>query len=114
MVDGDAVFESVRAAGVGRDVAAYGTGALARGIRGEVVAVRFQMVRKSQIHDARLDQRVSVAQAYLENPFHARQRDHDAAANWEAATRKAGSGSPRQKRDIELIASENYLPDLFG
>ena len=43
VVDGDAVLERVRPAGVGGDVAADGAGALAGRVGGVVVAVRLEV-----------------------------------------------------------------------
>src|SRR5205823_10163208 len=81
VVDGDAVLERVRPAGVGRDVAADGAGALAGGVRGEVPAVRLQVVGQPEVDDARLDDGVAVAVVHLQDALHARQADHDAAAD---------------------------------
>ena len=55
VIDGDAVLERVRAAGIGGDVAADGAGPLARRIGGEVVAVRLEVVGEPEVDDARLD-----------------------------------------------------------
>ena len=61
VVDGDAVFERVRAAGVGGDVAADGAGPLARRVRSVVVAVRLEVVGQPHVDDARLDDGVAIA-----------------------------------------------------
>ena len=104
VVDGDAVLERVRPAGVGGDVAADGAGALARRVRGEVPAVRLEVVRQPEVDDARLDDGVAVAVIDFEDALHARQRDHHAAADRQTAAGQAGAGPARQERHVQLVA----------
>ena len=73
VVDGDAVLERVRAAGVGGDVAADRAGALARRVGGVVEAVRLEVVGQPEVDDARLDDGVAVAIVDFEDPLHPRQ-----------------------------------------
>ena len=114
MVDGDAVLERVRSAGVGGDVAADGAGALAARVRGVVVAVRLQGVGEPDVHDARLDDGVAVADIDFENAFHARQRDHHAAADQHASAGEARSGPAREEAHVEFVARLHDADDLLG
>ena len=109
VIDGDAVFERVRPAGVGGDVAADGAGPLARRIRGEMVAVRLQVIGQPEIDDARFDDGVAIAIVDFEDPLHPRQGDHDAAADRQTAAGQAGAGAARQERHVQFVAD---LDDL--
>ena len=81
VVDGHAVLERVRAAGVGGHVAADRAGALARRIGGEMVAGAGQGLGEPQVGHARLDHGHAVAQVDLEDFVHPREHDHHAAAD---------------------------------
>ena len=67
VVDGDAVFERVRPAGVGADVAADRAGALAGGVGGVVVAGAGEVAIERGVDDAGLDDRVAVAEIDFED-----------------------------------------------
>ena len=109
VIDGDAVLERVRPAGVGGDVAADGAGPLARRVGGEVVAVRLQVIGQPEVDDARLDDGVAIAIVDFEDALHPRQGDHDAAADRQTAAGQAGAGAARQERHVQLVAE---LDDL--
>ena len=81
VVDGHAVLERVRTAGIGGHVAADGAGALARRVGGEVEAGAGQGLSEPQVGHARLDHGHPVAQVDLEDSIHPGQHDHHAAAD---------------------------------
>src|SRR5262249_49169635 len=114
VVDGDAVLQRVRPAGVGGDVAADGAGALAGRVGGEVVAVRLDVVGEPEVDHARLDDGVAVAVIDLQNASHARQGDQHAAADGQAAAREAGAGAAGQEGDVQLVAGAHHLHHLLG
>ena len=75
VIGGDAVGQGVRAAGVFRDVAADGAGALAGRIGRVEVAVRFDGAGDIEIDHAGLHHRALVLQIDLQDPVHAREGD---------------------------------------
>ena len=79
VVDGHAIFQRVRTAGVGGHVAADGRRALARRVGSEVVAGPREGLRELQVEHARLDQGQGVAEPDLQDLVHPREHDHDAA-----------------------------------
>ena len=114
MVDRDAVLEGVWPAAVGGDVAAYRAGALAGRVRGEVVAVRLQVVCQPQVDHARFDDGVAVAVIDLDDALHAGQGNDHAAADRQTAARQAGAGAARQERHAVGVAGLDDLNDLVG
>ena len=96
VIDRHAVLERVRSAGVRGHVAADRAGALARRVGGEVIAGAGQRLGEPQVGHARLDHRHAIAEVDLENLVHAREHDHHAAADRQAA---AGQARARPARD---------------
>ena len=113
MVDGDAVLERVRSAGIGGHVAADGAGALARRIGGKVVTGAGQGLRELQVGHARLDQGHPVAEIDLKDLVHAREHDDHAAAQRQAAAGQAGSGPASNHRRAVLLAQPHDLGNLL-
>src|SRR5262249_41349908 len=114
VVDSNAVLERVRPTGVGGDVAADGAGALAGRVRGEVVAVRLEVVGDPQVADPRLNNGLALPILSLEEPFHPHQGDDDPTADGEAAAGKAGTSAAGQEGDVQLIAGADDHSDLLG
>ena len=101
MVDGEAVLEAVRAAGVLGDVAADGADRL-RGRIGRVeVAMRAKHARlRRSIDDAGLDDDLRVGKVHIEDAVHARQADNDAAGQRAAHRRSGPCPAPRATKGI--------------
>ena len=113
VVDGDAVLERVRAAGVCAHVAADGAGALAGRVRGIVKTGAGQVTIERPIDDARLDHGVAIAKVDLVDRLHPREHDHHAAADRRAAAREAGPRPTRHERHAGGHAPLHDLGD-FG
>lgn len=73
-----------------------------------------QSAREPDIHDSRLDDRVTVASVDFENPLHSREADHYPAADSERSTSQARTGPPRHERHVVPIAQLDQLDDVFG
>jgi len=71
MVDGEAVLQAVRAAGVLGDVAADGADLLAGRVRRVVVALRRDALRHPEVYDAWLYDRALIVEIDRENLTHA-------------------------------------------
>ena len=67
MIRRDAVFERVRPTGIRADVAADRAGALARRIRGIVIARTGELAIQGAVYHARLDDRVPISQVHRVN-----------------------------------------------
>src|SRR5947207_3293356 len=95
VVRGDAVLQRVRPAGVVRDVAADRARLLARGIGRVVVALRADLPREVQVHEAGLDDGDLVVLVDLEDAIHPHERDDDAALGGEAPAGEPGARAAR-------------------
>jgi hypothetical protein len=104
MVDGEAVLEAVRAAGVLGDVPADRADLLARGVGGVEPAVARDRARDVQVGDAGLDDNALGLEVDLEDPVHPGERDHDAVGDRQRAPREPGAGAARDERDPLAVA----------
>ena len=104
VVDRHAVLERVRPARVGRDVAADRAGGLARRVGRVVEARAGEGPREPDVDDARLDDRVAVAEVDLEDALHPGQADHHPAADGERPAREARPGPARDERHARAVA----------
>src|SRR5262245_53102356 len=95
----------MRAAGVLRDVAADGAGALARRIRRVKITLRLDGQRDIQVHDAGLHYGALVGEVDFENPVHAREADGDAAGSGNRAAAQAGAGAAAYDGDSVLAGN---------
>ena len=109
VVDGDAVLERVRPAGVRGHVAADRAGPLARRVGGVVIAAALSWRWSGQVDDARLDDGVAVAGVDFEDPLHAREGDHHAAADRQAAAGQARARAARDERHVRARAAAHDL-----
>ena len=114
VVDGYAVLEGVRAAGVGGDVAADRTRPLRTRVGGVVVAVRLQRVRQPDVDDARLDDGVAVADVHFQNLPQPGRGDHYPAADRHAAAGQRRARAAGHERHVELDAGFDHRDDLLG
>ena len=115
MVDGHAILERVRAAGVGGHVAADGAGPLAAtGRERSGSRCLSGALRQMHVDHARLDDGVAVAEVDFEDPLHPRQRDHHAAADRQAAAGQAGARPARHERHVVFVAQLDDRDDLLG
>ena len=78
-----------------------------------MIASPLETLRQVDVDKPRLDDGIAVAQVDFENPLHPSQRDHHAAAHGKAPAGEARSRSPRNERDVELIARFDDRHDLF-
>ena len=97
-MDGEAVLQAVRAAGVLGDVAADRADLLARRIRRVVVAERRDPFGDLEIGDAGLDRHPLVRDVDVEDAVEARQRDHEAAGDRQRAAGQPGAVAARDER----------------
>ena len=104
VVDGDAIFERMRAAGIGGHVAADGAGALARRVGGIVIARAGQRLGEPQVGHAGLDHCHAIARVDLEDPIHPRQHDHHGAAGGQTAAGQTGSRPAGDHRRAVALA----------
>ena len=114
MVDGEAVLETVGAAGVLGDVTADGAHLLARRIGRVVVAVRRDSLRDLEVRHARLDGHATVRDIDLEHAIEARERDHDAILGRQRAARQPCPVAARDKRDAGTMADAHHGLHLGG
>ena len=98
-MDGEAVLQAVRAAGVLGHVAADRAHLLARRIRRVEVPVGGHRLRHLEIRHAGLDDDPLGVEIDLEHPVHARERDHDPLGDRQRAAGEAGAGAARDERD---------------
>ena len=104
VIGGDAVGQGVRAAGVFRDVAADGAGALAGGVGRVEIAAALHRQGDVQVDHAGLHHGALVFQIDFEDPVHAREGDHDAALAGDGAAGESGAGAAADERHVELAA----------
>ena len=112
MIDGHAIFQSMRAAGIGGDIASDRAGSLAAGIRGIMKAAAGKSSGQSNIDTAWFNDRIPISLIDFQNTIHFGQSNHDSATDGQTSSGQAGSGSARDKRHAELIAFTND-PDDF-
>ena len=113
MVDRDAIFERVRAAGIGGAVAADRAGALARRVGRVVKAGAGQPLVEGRVDHAWLDDGVSVAEIDFPDFAHPGEHDHHAAAHRQPAAGEAGARTTRDERHAALVAKLHHRGD-FG
>jgi hypothetical protein len=114
VVHGDAMRQSVRAAGIFRDVAADGGGALARWVGREVQPVLRHGGRQVRVHHSRLHHGAAVGDVDFQNRCHAREHQHDAAGARNGAAAQTGSRSPGHQRHIHARGGPGDLRYLLG
>ncbi len=100
VVDGDAVLEGVRAAGVGDGVAGDGGGFLRAGVGGEVVGGFFNGTREGEVDDAGLDVGEAVAEVDLEDLVHAGEGELDAGGDGDDAAGESGAGAAGEDGEV--------------
>ena len=95
VVEGHAVLEAVRTAGIRGDVAAHGAHLLRGGIGRVVEVVLGQLPRQIQIHHARLDPREHPLGIHAQHAIHAIEREHEPAMLGGRAARQTGARAAR-------------------
>ncbi len=98
VVDGEAVFQTVRTAGVLGDVAADGADLLRGGIGRVRKVERRTLAGHPQIDDARLDDDPGVVGVDRHDPPHARHDDEHALGDRQRAARQTGPGPAGDER----------------
>ena len=97
------VGERVRTAGILRDVAADGAGALAGRIRRIEVSLTLHRQRNVQVHYSRLHHGALVFEIDFENPVHSREPDHHAALARNRPAAQSRSRAAADHRDCVLV-----------
>ena len=110
----DAVLETVRAARVGRDVAADRGDHLTGGIGREEPAAVAHGIRQPQIDEPGLHRGAAVGEVELEDLRHARHRDHDAALGRRRAADEAGARAARDDGHARFAAEPHDGLHLRG
>ena len=95
---GDAVGETVRAAGVVGDIAADRATLLTAGVGGEVQAVSSDGPREIKVEHPGLDPRQPVDRIDRQNPVHLRDHDHDRVVERRRPARQTGAGTAGDER----------------
>jgi hypothetical protein len=93
VIGSDAVGESVRAAGIFRDVAADGAGLPTGRIGSEVEAVRFGGAGELVVDDAGLHDGALIFGVHFKNAVHTRKNNHHAAGAGKRTAGKTGTGA---------------------
>ena len=114
VIDGRAVFDRIRSAGVCGHVAADRTGAL-RGRFGRKEVTRAgQRFCKLRIVNARLDHGPAVAEIDIQHAIHSREHEHNAASGRQASACQAGARPARHDRYAVMITDFYHGGDLPG
>src|SRR5262249_1039423 len=114
VIGGDAVGQRMRTAGVLRDIAADGAGALARRIRRVEVALRLDCQRDIQVDDAWLHDGALVREVDFENPVHAREADGDTAGAGNRAAAQARARAAADDGDLVLAGDLDDRHHVLG
>ena len=101
MVEGDAVFEAMGAAGIHADIAGDGAGELRGRVGGVEEAVFGHRRRDREVGDARLDADRAVGNVDGEDARHLRHADDDRVLLRDGAARERGAGAARHHLDAE-------------
>ena len=104
VVDGEAVLQAVRAAGVLGHVAADRAHLLARRVRRVEEAVRRDSARDVEVRDTGLDDDALGRQVELEDAVHARDRDHDPLRHRQRSARQSCARTARDERQPLAVA----------
>lgn len=112
MIGGNAVSESMRAAGIFGDIAADGTRFLTRRIGGEIEVVWLGGKCEIEINDAWLNDRALIFRIEFKDAVHARENDHDSASPGQRAAGKTGARAAANNRDVVLCGEFCDLRDL--
>ena len=112
--DRGAIFEAVRASGVGADVAADGAGALAGRVGCEVETQWLDPFRELQIDDAGFHHGVTSLGIDLEDTVQMGELDQNSAADGNGAAAETGSGASRKVGNVVGVGEPNDLLDLSG
>ena len=113
MVRGHAVFESVRSAGVGTDVATDGAGGLAGGIGRVKQTATLDGIRHGCIDATSFNQRAAVDVIDFYNFGHARESNHDTATHCENGATEACAGAARDDWNVMFGAKFYEGCNLF-
>ena len=94
MVRRDPVLQTVRAAGIGRDVAPDRRDHLARGVGREEISAVCDRSGQREVDQAGLDRGAAVREVDLENSVHPVRADHHAADRRHGTPDQSGAGAP--------------------
>ena len=114
VIGGDAVFQAMRAAGIGGDIAADGAGDLARRVGRVEIAVAGDRIGDGRIGDAGLDMRHAVGEVDGEHLAHARETQHDRVFERQGPSGERGACPARHDLDVVLLAKAEDGAHLLG
>jgi len=109
-----AVLQTVRAAGIFRDVPADAADRLGGRVRRVKISLRFNAGRHVEVDDARFHHNAGIRQVHFKDAIHARQADHDTVADGKGAATEASSRAARNERNPFSVTEANDGLDLFG
>jgi hypothetical protein len=113
VMNGEAVLEAVRAAGIFGDIPADGTHLLTRRIGRVVEAVRRDLSCNLQIRDARLNGDTAIRDVHIEHPIEPREPDKDTTGNRHGAAGQPAAVATRDKRNVVPIAQPHDFLNLL-
>jgi hypothetical protein len=114
MIDGDAVQQRVRPAGILRNVAADGASFLAGRIGREVQPEMRDMFRQLQVDDARLHHGARVLHIDLEDAVHARECNDETAGLGNRAAAQSGTCATPDHGNVVRRGQAHNLRNLLG
>ena len=104
----------MRAARIGGDVAADGTGDLTRRIGCVVEAVAGNRVGDGEVGDARLDHRAPIVEIDLDDPFELTETEGDAVSQRKRPAGQRRARAARNHLDSVFMAIAQHPRDLLG
>jgi len=104
VIGGDAIFQTVRAAGIHTDIAADGAGKLRAGVGCIKETLRACGIGDGEIGDARLYPRRAIVKIKLKDRTHFRQADHHGVFLRDSAAGKRGACPARHDRNAGAMA----------
>ena len=113
----DSVGETMRTAGVVRNVAPNGAHLLTRGVGSEVEPHGCEVTGQVQVHHTRLDPRDPVRFIDLEDRVHARHRNNNGGTKGNGATSETSASAARHNVALVLIGQPHdclYLSSGLG
>jgi hypothetical protein len=114
MIDGDAVQQRVRAAGILRNVAADGASFLAGRIGREVQPEMRDMFRQLQVDNARLHHGARVLHIDIQNAVHARECNDKTAGLGNRAAAESGTCAAADHGNVVRRGQAHNLRNLLG
>ncbi len=113
IIHGHAVFQTMRTAGVGADIAGKRAGKLARRIGRVEEALGRGGLRDADIGDAGLDAGDAIDGVDFQHAVHARDAEHDRILQRQGTAAERGAGAAGHHLDAVLVAIAQDLADFL-